>query len=68
MNTSGSAASRFWINFLKTAGILLVCTLISIGFKQLESVREENILMVYLTGVLLVNISTKGYGLSLIHI
>ena len=62
MNTSGSAASRFWINFLKTAGILLVCTLISIGFKQLESVREENILMVYLTGVLLVNISTKGYG------
>ena len=62
MNTSVSAASRFWINFLKTAGILLLCTLISIGFKHLESVREENILMVYLTGVLLVNISTKGYG------
>ena len=66
MERTVSAVSRFWLNFLKTAGVLLACTLISIGFKQLESVREENILMVYLTGVLLVNISTKGYGWGIV--
>lgn len=59
---SATAFGRFLSNFLKTLGILLLCTLVCIGFKQLDNVRDENILMVYLTGVLLVNICTRGYG------
>ena len=36
-----SAVSRFWLNFLKTTGVLLACTLISIGFKHLKACGKK---------------------------
>lgn len=55
-----------WKNFIKTLIILVLCTLLSFAFREM-AVREENILMIYLIGVIIVNIEVKGYSWGIIY-
>lgn len=54
------------MHFVKLIIILAVCTMLSIVFHQLGGVREENILMLYLTGVVLVIITTRNFWWGLL--
>lgn len=47
-------------NLLITAGILFLCTLMSIVFNEMK-IRTENIIMIYLIGVLLIVVETRSF-------
>lgn len=47
-------------NLCITAGILFLCTLMSIVFHEMK-IRSENIIMIYLIGVLLIVVETRSF-------
>lgn len=51
---------KILLNLLKTACIILICTVISCIFDKYK-IKEENIIMMYITGVLMVVLETKKY-------
>ena len=56
----GISVKPILVNLFKVFTILILCTLLSWALSSL-GIRESNILMVYLIGVLIVIIETRGY-------
>ena len=52
--------SHIWKNLCITAVILFLCTLVSSIFDDIE-IRTENIMLIYLIGVLLIVVETRSF-------
>lgn len=56
----GIDRKQLLLNLAKSAGILVLCTLLALAMREL-SIRVENILMIYLVGVIIIIIEVRGY-------